>query len=73
MATAKAQAKWRDRARKGLTKKFVTCPICDKPCKADSSKSPYHFKCWSTTDEGREYLRLMKQKSRKKQNEPTKS
>lgn len=66
MATAKAQAKWRDRVSKGLVKQNPLCPICNKPCRGDSSKAPYHFKCWQTTDEGREYLRLMKQKSREK-------
>ena len=73
MAKAKAQAKWRDRVKKGLVNKTVICPICNKPCRADTSKAPYHHNCWRTTDEGKEYLRLMKQKSRKKQNEKKKS
>ncbi|VEP13087.1 hypothetical protein H1P_1810026 [Hyella patelloides LEGE 07179] len=64
MTTAKSQAKWRDRVAQGLVEKNLLCPVCNKPCRADSSKAPYHHKCWRTTNEGKAYLRKMKQKSR---------
>jgi hypothetical protein len=64
MTTAKSQAKWRSRVAQGLVQQNSTCPVCQKPCRADSSKAPYHHKCWRTTDEGKAYNRAMKRKSR---------
>ena len=69
MATAKSQAKWRKRSRMGLIEQNSICPICNKSCRADSSKAPYHTQCWRKTDDGREYMRKMKQKSRTKSKE----
>ena len=67
MATKEAQAKWRDRKKKGLIAKNLICPICNKPCRSDSSKAPYHTKCCQKhTIEGREYMKEMKRKSRAK-------
>ncbi|WP_144871443.1 hypothetical protein [Hyella patelloides] len=66
MATAKSQAKWYERSLKGLVALNPICPVCNKRCRADSSKAPYHTQCWRKTDEGREYMREMKRKSREK-------
>ena len=65
MVTAKSQAKWRDRKAKGLVK-FIPCPLCGKPCRVDSTRSPLHTLCWRKTDEGRSYMREMQKKSRAK-------
>lgn len=66
MASKQAQQRWRDRTRKGLIKKSLICPVCGKKVRADSSRAPYHFKCWRTTDEGKKFLAEKKRNSRKK-------
>jgi len=67
MATARSQAKWRDRVNKGKVKQNQICPMCGKPCRADSIHAPLHTKCWRKTEEGKKYMRLAKQKSRERQ------